>query len=403
MSKQKKSIKKKLIKKKEVKLPSIVFDEDFIQQPVIKIDKTYNSLNLAVIKDKLYADLNIKSESYSLFFTSGEIESNTIVLCAIINAYKLAKPGIKPHIILSAVEPASINKYILSLKSSGTIDITILKPNIYGCILSEHIDKAITPNTCCAIISYINREMGSVNNIGAISTILHNKKIPLHCDCSYMFGRHKLDLERDNIDSAVLSYDKLQGIFGIGVIVIKNDLLNGYNLKEQSVTLDNKKPVNISLLKMVHKMLLESLKDRAAKNKKLLQLRKYFIESLNKKYEFITYADYINSDAPPLEDALSKKIKIITLGPPINNEAYYTFSIVSIIFVCDTPAKDIKEKLEKKNILISIPEIGNSSEILYKEMNMEANLKNNIVRFFIHDSITSAEIDILIKEISNIL
>ena len=199
MSKIRKSIKKKIIKKKEIKLPSIVFDEDFIQPPDIKIDKSINGLTVMSIKDKLYVDLNITSDLYSMFFTSGEIESNTIVLCSIINAYKLAKPANKPHIIISAIEAHSINKYILSLKMSGVIDITIIKPNIYGCILSEHIERSITTNTCCAIISYINREMGSVNNISTISSILHAKKIPLHCDCSYMFGRHKLDLTRDNI------------------------------------------------------------------------------------------------------------------------------------------------------------------------------------------------------------
>ena len=149
---------------------------------------------------------------------------------------------------------------------------------------------------------------------------------------------------------------------------------------------------------MGYKLLSESLKDRANKNKKQLHMRKYFIESLNKTYEFISYADYINSDAPPLEDT-HNKIKIITLGPPVNNESYYTFSILSIIFLCDISAKEIKDKLEKKNILINIPDIGNSSEILYKEMNMETKLKNNIVRFFIHDGISQANIDTLIKEL----
>ena len=421
---KKKSVKKKSDKKKfdeQIKKKfdknqyNLIFNEDYLKQDNLKYNSK-NDDNIDIIKDKIYKDLNITNDIYSIFFTSGEIESNTIVICAIINAYKNLRKVI-PHVALSSVESHSINKYLLSLKDSGQITLTIIKPNVYGCILSEHIVKAINENTCCVIVSYINREMGSVNNINIIGDILHKQTppIPLHCDCSYMYGRHKLDLTKDNIDSAVISFDKIHGNYGIGAIVIKNDLLNGYKLKDQSITLDDKRKVNIPLLTMGYKMIENNLKDRKTKNEKMLNIKKYFVNQLASKFDMISYLDYINSDSAPLTETKQSKCKVIILGPPIDNSQYYTYCILSVIFICNadynkevddieensnTFATSIKDKLVKKKILVDMPDLKSNAEILYKELNMESKLKEGILRFFISDDITQAYIDTLIAALT---
>jgi cysteine desulfurase len=339
---------------------------------------------------------------YSIFFTSGEIESNTIFLCATVHAYKKIRQ-IKPHVVISAVEHESIIKYANSLKDSGQIDLTYLKPNIYGCILSEHINIAIKPTTCCVLITYINQELGSVNNIEKISKLLHEKKIPLHSDCSYLFGKHKLDLKKTNIDAVTISFDKINGPVGIGALIIKNDLLNGYKLHEHSSTLENKGVDNIPAIASSIESIKFSLANRKNKNQKLLKFRKEIINKLSSKCQLMLYSDFINSDAPPLEESAKSKNKLIVLGPPTSNECYFTPSILSIALINskDKTGIDIQKELEKKNIIIGVPALD--SIHIYNEIKMPKEIQNYIIRISLSDDISQNDINKFITTLQKML
>ena len=47
----------------------------------------------------------------------------------------------------------------------------------------------------------------------------------------------------------------------------------------------------------------------------------------------MTFANFMNSDAPPLDDGIKSKNKLVILGPPANNESYYTPSILYIVII----------------------------------------------------------------------
>jgi cysteine desulfurase len=331
------------------------------------------------------------NNNYSMFFTSGEIESNNIFLCSTVNAYKKIRK-VTPHIVISAVENTSIIKYANSLKDSGQIELTFLRPNIYGCILSEHIVSALKPNTCCVLITYINQELGAVNNIEKISNILHDKKIPIHSDCTYLFGKHKLDLTKTNIDAATISFDKISGPVGLGAIIVKTDLLEGYKLYEHSTTLENKRTENIPAISSAVESVKFSLNNRQTKNKKLLKMRKEIISKLTSKYQVMLYSDFVNSDTSPLDEGSKAKTKIILLGPPSNNESYYTPSILSLIVINkkNKTGKDIQKELEKKDIIIGVPDLD--SVHVYNEIKMPVDIQKNIIRISLADDINPPDI-----------
>jgi cysteine sulfinate desulfinase/cysteine desulfurase-like protein len=430
--KSKKSHKIPKIKKKSKK--SIKKSVSNLDQPIYKNKEicnviyldNVNSSSLCLAAEKIYKkSISIKStpiekskivkdakdyllktcnwcNDYSLFFTSGEIESNTIFLCSVVNAYKKIRK-IKPHIVISAVENESIIKYANSLKDSGQIDLTYISPNIYGCILSEHIISALTPNTCCVLITYINQELGSVNNIEKISKLLHEKKIPLHSDCSYLFGKHKLDLKKTNIDAVTISFDKISGPVGIGAIIIKNDLLLGYKLFEHSTTLENKRNENIPAIEAAIESTKYSLANRKTKNIKLLKFRKEIITKLSSKCQLMSYADFVNSDAPPLEESTKSKNILIVLGPPTNNESYFTPSILSIALITTKKKTgvDIKKELEKKNIIIGVPDLD--SIHIYNEIKMPKEIQNHIIRISLSDDVSQQNINTFITALQKII
>jgi cysteine sulfinate desulfinase/cysteine desulfurase-like protein len=335
---------------------------------------------------------------YSLFFTSGISESNMLFLYTTVNAYKKMRK-LKPHVIISSVENESIIKYANSLKDSDQIDLTFISPNIYGCILSEHITKLLKPNTCCVLITYINQELGSVNNIEKISSFLHEKKVPLHSDCGNLFGKHKLDLLKTNMDAVSISFNKINGPIGIGAIIIKNTLIAGYKLYEHSTILENNGIINIPAIISSVESVKYSLLNRNIKNATILKFRNEIINKLGKFNEMILYSDYIKSDEPPLD----AKNKIIILGPPISNESYYTPSILSLLIKSkkNITAVDIQIALEKRNIIIGVPNIN--SIIIYDEIKMKKEDQKFVIRISLSDQINQSDINYFIIEFQKII
>lgn len=341
-------------------------------------------------------------DKYSLFFTSGEIESNNIILCCAVNAYKKIRK-IKPHVVVSTVEHNSVITYAKSLLDSGQIELSIIKPNSYGCILSDTVANALKDNTCFVSITYINRELGSVNNIEKITAILHEKKIPLHCDCTYLFGKHKLDLKKTNIDTATIAFDKINGPVGVGALIISNDLYNGYKLYEHSTTLKGNRTPNIPAIASAVEAFRISLINRKKKNKKLLKFRNEIINKLSEKCQTMTFANFMKSDAPPLEESKKSKNKLVILGPPTSNESYYTPSILSLVLISDKKKSgvDIKTDLEKKGIIIGVPDLDNN--FMYKEIGMPEEALNHIIRISLSDDIKQNDVNKFVAAIKCVI
>lgn len=340
-------------------------------------------------------------DKYSIYYTSGENESNNIIINCAVNAYKKIRK-IKPHVVISSVEHESILKHTRSLLDSDQIELTIIKPNSYGCILSEHINNAVKSNTCLVSITYINKELGSVNNIEKISTILHEKKIPLHSDCTYLFGKHKLDLTKTNIDAATISFDKINGPNGVGALIINNDFYNGYKLYEHSIVFEDKYN-NIPCIASAVEAFKISSSGRKLKNEKILKMRNEIINKLSAICQTMTFANFMKSDAPPLDDSAKLKNKLVILGPPANNESYYTPSILSIILISDKNKTgiDIKAELESKEIIIGVPDI--EQNIMYKDMGMPQESVKYIIRISLHDDIVQTDIDKLVETLKKII
>ena len=353
-------------------------------------------------KEYLLKMCEAPESKYSVFYTSGEIESNNIIMCCAVNAYKKIKK-IKPHVIISTVEHNSIIMHAKSLLDSDQIELSIIKPNSYGCILSDTVSKSIKPNTCFVSITYINRELGSVNNIEKISAILHEKKIPLHCDCTYLFGKHKLDLTKTNIDTATISFDKINGPLGIGALIINNDLYNGYKLYEHSTTLEGDRPQNIPCILAAIESFKISSSNRKKKNEKILKFRNDIINKLSEICQTMTFANFMKSDEPPLDDVIKSKNKLVILGPPTNNESYYTPSILSIVLISEKnkTGEEIKIELEKKCIIIGVPNIVKN--VMYTDIGMPPESLKYIIRISLSDDITQANIDKFIDTLKSII
>jgi cysteine desulfurase len=158
-----------------------------------------------------------------IIFNSGASEGNNHVIKGI--AFET-----KGHIITSKTEHSSSIKACEQLKELG-YDVTFLDVNQYGQVKVEDIKENITDSTRLISLIWANNEIGTKNDILAISKFCkkvnanrsEDEKIYLHVDATQLIGKEKIDLDQIEIHFLTFSAHKLYGPKGVGVLYIRED------------------------------------------------------------------------------------------------------------------------------------------------------------------------------------
>lgn len=350
------------------------------------------------------------SDKYEVIFTSGASESNCFILRSVVEAYKY-HTGKKPHIITSSTEHKSIIKCCKELSDNKYADITYIEPNAYGCINSDLVKRAITKDTALISIMMANNEIGCINNVKKIGEIAHEKKIPFHTDAVQIFGKYKIHLESSNIDAISMSFHKLYGPMGIGLLILNNDLVTGYGLKGQiSGSQQNKLrggTENVPAIAGSIAAMESTFMNRDSKNKKMYMFKKQIINELKRVLPLGDYKSYFSDKSPTQNE-------FIVMGPSDNgyrkptvlpNTLMLSFAKNNLEDGKEFCNIELKKKLDNKNIIVSIGSACNTSDknashILYAIRAPDV-VKKGIVRISLSDNTTKSEIDKFVKELTN--
>jgi cysteine desulfurase len=157
----------------------------------------------------------INGKEEGVYFTSGGSESNILALHSLVTAHE-AKGK---HIITTPFEHASIRNYFSELEARG-FTITYLPVDRYGLIDIEQLENAITEQTILASIQHGNSEIGTLQNLEEIGTVLKKYGVLFHSDCVQTFGKVTIDVKKMNIDSLSVSSHKVYGPKGVGACYI---------------------------------------------------------------------------------------------------------------------------------------------------------------------------------------
>jgi cysteine desulfurase len=351
---------------------------------------------------------------YSFVFTSGASESNCFILRSVVDAYK-KHTGKKPHIITSATEHKSIIQCCNSLKTNGNASITYIEPNAYGCISPDLVKKAITSNTALISIMAANNELGCINDIKNVGDIARSHKIPFHTDAVQLFGKYKMPMVKSNIDALSMSFHKLYGPMGLGMLVISNDLIDGYDLKGQiSGTQQNELrggTENVPAVAAAIASVKHTFTNRDSKNKKLYLQKKQILFELEKVLPQGKYKNYFAKKNPTRNE-------FVVMGPECNN-SYKNPNVLPntllISFVKNVPLEgegeryipfcnvELKKYLNRKNIIISVGSACSTSSkkashVLYS-IKAPERIRQGVIRVSLSDNTTSAEISTFVKEL----
>ena len=159
----------------------------------------------------------IGAQPGEIIFTSGGSEADNQ---AIRSAAYLGRKKGKTHIISSAFEHHAVLHTLEALEKEG-FEVTLLPVHENGIVLPEEVCEAVREDTCLVSIMYANNEIGTIQRIREIGSILRMRGVLFHVDAVQAVGHIPINVRNDNIDLLSASAHKFHGPKGVGFLYAK--------------------------------------------------------------------------------------------------------------------------------------------------------------------------------------
>lgn len=232
-------------------------------------------------RDKVAKALNC--EPNEIYFTAGGSESDNTAIRGIAYSYK--KKG--NHIITSKIEHPAVLETCKQLEKEG-FEVSYIGVDQNGILDLEELKKEIKPTTTLISIMFANNEIGTIEPIKEIGEIAKENNIIFHTDAVQAVGNVKIDVKELNIDALSLSGHKFYGPKGIGALYVRKGIkfdkfINGGHQERNKRAGTENVPGIVGLGKAIE-LAYEDLEEH---NKKIKELRDYYVEQVEEKIPYI--------------------------------------------------------------------------------------------------------------------
>ncbi len=152
-----------------------------------------------------------------IIFTSGGSEANNLALKGFY--FKNQHKG--NHIITSKIEHPAILNPCKFLEKVGA-QVTYVGVDQYGRVSTEEIEKAITKDTILITIMHSNNETGTLQPIKEIGEIAERYGIAVHTDASQSVGKVQVEVNELKVDMLSIAGHKLYAPKGVGALFVRD-------------------------------------------------------------------------------------------------------------------------------------------------------------------------------------
>jgi len=152
-----------------------------------------------------------------VIFTSGGSESNNTVFATM---FHLGRKGPRRGIVTTKIEHPCVLNAAKWLADEG-FPVTFVDVDEYGRIRLDQLEKAVGPDTLLVSVMAANNEIGTVQDMVAVSRIAKASGAFFHSDATQSVGKIHVDVNEWGVDYMTMSCHKLYGPKGIGGLYVK--------------------------------------------------------------------------------------------------------------------------------------------------------------------------------------
>lgn len=317
----------------------------------------------------------INAKSNEIYFTSSGSEANSWAIVGIVEANR--DKG--NHIITSKIEHPSVLEACKYLENNG-YEVTYLNVDKNGFINFVELLRAIKPSTILISIMAANNELGTIQNIKAISQTAHEKGVLFHTDAVQLYGNMDIDVEDLGIDAMTISAHKIYGPKGVAALYVSNKVKidpivfgGSQERNKRGGTTNTAGVVGFAKASEI------AYRDIRTNNHKLRSLSEYFITKLTETVENVILNANVRQKLPHIisvtfvgvdGDSLATKLDMngvaVSTGSACSNNSLSISNVLSAIGLNNDNAKcTVRFSLGKNN---SYEELDKAISIIAKSV-----------------------------------
>jgi cysteine desulfurase len=157
------------------------------------------------------------SDPGQIIFTSGGSESNNTVFATM---FHLGRKGPRRGIVTTAIEHPCVLNSAKWLESEG-FPVTFVGVDGHGRLDMDEFKAAVGPDTLLVSVMAANNEIGTIQDMAAVSRIAKAAGAWLHTDATQAVGKIPVDVDGWGVDYLTMSCHKLYGPKGIGALYLR--------------------------------------------------------------------------------------------------------------------------------------------------------------------------------------
>ena len=170
----------------------------------------------------------LHATSAELIFTSGGTESINLGIEGLLARNNTGRKTI----VTALVEHPAVLEVFATLEKRGfkiryvpsVPFVASGGPATYGQCSVEALRSAITDDTALVALMHANNEIGTVNNIAALSRVAHDRGALFFCDAVQSYGKIPVDVRDLDVDALAICAHKIYGPKGIGALYVKGGI-----------------------------------------------------------------------------------------------------------------------------------------------------------------------------------
>ncbi|MBT4511514.1 MAG: cysteine desulfurase [Chloroflexi bacterium] len=162
------------------------------------------------------ADL-IMGRPEEIIFTANATEASNLAIKGLAQAYR--DKG--RHIIVSSIEHTPVLNSARTLEQAG-FEVTVIGVDEHACVKLPELADSIREDTILVSIQHANGEVGTIQDMAAISELLKGKDILFHTDAESSAGIIPSNVGELGVDAMSLAANTFHGPKGAGALWLRN-------------------------------------------------------------------------------------------------------------------------------------------------------------------------------------